>query len=294
MVTLGPEVRALYPFEGKYLHLDPSNDVRMHYVDEGTGRETYLFVHGNPTWSFYWRHLVAALSAEARCVAVDHVGCGLSSKPQDYPYQLSTHVDNLARLVEALDLRDITLVVHDWGGPIGLGMALRHPDRIKRIVITNTGAFEGPIPFEIRMCRWPGVGPLAIQGMNAFLQVGFQRATTRGFPPEVKRGYLAPYPTWKERIAILRFIQDIPLEPDHPTRKYFLSIGEDIRRFSKLPILICWGEQDFCFTPYYREGFQERFPNAEVHAMHDIAHWVAEDAHDRLVPWIRDFVRRNP
>jgi pimeloyl-ACP methyl ester carboxylesterase len=295
MVTeLEPAVRAQYPFKSNYLHLDPANDIRLHYLDEGKGKETFLFVHGNPTWSFYWRHLVSALSTDARCVAVDHIGCGLSSKPENYPYRLETHIENLTRLIDALELRDITIVVHDWGGPIGLGAALRRADRIKRVVITNTGAFEGPIPWEIRMCRVAGLGPLAIQGANAFLHVGFLRATTRGFPSEVKRGYLAPYPSWRERIAILNFIQDIPLEPDHPTRKLFLSIGEDIRRFAKLPILICWGERDFCFTPFYREGFQQRFPDAEVHVMHDIAHWVAEDAHDRLVPWIRDFLRRHP
>src|SRR4029077_21135086 len=106
----------------------------MHYLDEGRG-EPLLFVHGNPTWSFYWRTLVTGLSDRYRCIVPDHIGCGLSDKPQGWTYNLQGHIDNLVQLIDALDLRDITLVVHDWGGPIGMGAALKHADRIKRIVI---------------------------------------------------------------------------------------------------------------------------------------------------------------
>lgn len=290
--TLPPDVRAHYPFEGRLLVLP--DGTRLHYVDEGRG-SPLLFVHGNPTWSFYWRKLVGAFSGEHRCVAVDHVGCGLSDKPQDYAYTLEQHVDNLCRLVEALDLRDITLVVHDWGGPIGFGAAAKMPERFSRFVIFNTGAFEGPIPLEIRMCRWPGLGAVAIRGLNGFVRVGLLRATAdrRRFRNGVGRGYLAPYGSWRDRVANLRFVQDIPLEPDHPTRGYFLSIGEQIRRFADQPAMIVWGEQDFCFVPEYRRGFVERLPNAEVHVFEDASHWVVEDATERIIPLMRDFLARH-
>lgn len=193
---LPPQVRQHYPFEGRLLttRAPTGERVALHYVDEGQG-DPILFVHGNPTWSFYWRRLVQAFSATNRCVAVDHVGCGLSDKPQEYPYTLAQHIDNLSQLIETFDLRDITLVVHDWGGPIGLGAALRHRERFRRIVLFNTGCFEGPIPPEIRMCRWPGWGDAVIRGLNGFVRVGLFRATAdrARFADGVGDGYLAPY-----------------------------------------------------------------------------------------------------
>ena len=290
---LPADVRSQYPFNGKLLKL--RSGLSMHYLDEGAG-PTLLFVHGNPTWSFYWRDLVKGLSGSARCVAVDHIGCGLSDKPQDWSYTLKDHVDNLAELVERLDLRDVTLVVHDWGGPIGFGAALRMPERFKRLIVFNTGCFEGPIPLSIRLCRWPVVGALSIRGLNGFVRIGLLRATSdrARFANGVGHGYLAPYDSWAHRVANLRFVQDIPLEPSHPTRAYFLSIGEDLRRFSALPTMIVWGERDFCFVPAYRKGFVERLPNAEVHVLEDAAHWVVEDAHERILPLITDFLARHP
>ncbi len=147
--------RAEYPFESHYL---PTPAGRIHYVDEGRGRPV-LFVHGNPTWSFYWRRAVAAAAPTHRAVAIDHLGCGLSDKPQDWGYRLADHVENLERLVLHLDLSNITLVVHDWGGAIGFGVATRHPDRFRDFVVTNTAAFRAPhIPFRIAACRVPGLG----------------------------------------------------------------------------------------------------------------------------------------
>lgn len=289
---LSPAVRALYPFSSRYFTLD-DHHTRLHYIDEGRG-EPIVFVHGNPTWSFYWRNLVKGLSDTRRCIAIDHLGCGLSDKPLDGPYRLADRIDHLAHLVDALDLHDITWVVHDWGGPIGLGAALRFPDRTKRVVITNTGVFDGPIPLEIKACRWPIVGPLAVRGLNGFVRVGFLRAVERPMPPAVREGFLAPYGHWDERVAIQRFIEDIPLEADHPTRKLFFALGEQIRTLGDRPILIAWGEKDFCFTTFYRDGFQERFPNAEVMSLPDASHWLCEDAGDALLARIRTFLDAHP
>lgn len=290
---LPADVRKHYPFEGKRLTLKSGH--HLHFVDEGKG-DPLLFVHGNPTWSFYWRRLVQAFAGSYRCLAPDHLGCGLSDKPQDWSYRLADHVDNLVQLIEALDLRKITLVVHDWGGAIGFGAALKLPDRVSRVVIFNTGCFEGPIPWEIRSCRVPGIGALAIRGLNGFVRVGLFRAIAdrRRFNDGVGHGYLAPYDSWEHRIANLRFVQDIPLEADHPTRAYFESIGEGVRSFADRPSMIVWGEQDFCFTPHYRKGFIERLPQSEVHVFDDASHWVVEDAHDRIVPLMQDFFARHP
>lgn len=291
---LPTEVRNLYPFVGK--RLDLGNGLSMHYLDEGKG-ETLLFVHGNPTWSFYWRNLVKAFSDRYRCVVPDHIGCGLSSKPQDYAYTLANHIENLTKLVKALDLREITLVVHDWGGAIGFGALLDDPTRVKRLVVFNTGAFEGPIPWEIRACRWPVVGALAIRGFNGFVRVGLFRATAdrSRFKNGVAAGYLAPYGNWGDRIANLRFVQDIPLEVGHPTRELFVKNGEKIGpAFAHAPMVIFWGEQDFCFVPAYRDGWIARFPKAEVHSYPDGSHWIVEDKLEDIVPKLTDFLSRHP
>jgi haloalkane dehalogenase len=267
----------------------------MHYLDEGKG-QPLLFVHGNPTWSFYWRKLVTDLSKDYRCIAPDHIGCGLSEKPQNWSYRLNDHIDNLVYLINTLDLRVVTLLVHDWGGAIGLGAALRLPDRIKRLVIFNTGVFPGPIPWEIRLCRWPVIGDVAIRRFNGFVKVGLMRAPgdPEKFKGSVEAGYLAPYDSYENRIANLRFVQDIPLEPGHPSRRLFLDIGENCRALSNRPTLILWGEKDFCFTSHYRTGFQMRFPDAEVRTFPEVGHWVADEGHTEILPILRSWLERHP
>ncbi len=291
-------VREQYPWPGKYLALEPfeGRPLRMHYLDEGTG-DPLLFVHGNPTWSFYWRKLVADLSRDHRCIAVDHVGCGLSDKPgRAYPYRLRDHIENLSHLVDALDLHDLTLVVHDWGGAIGLGAALKHLDRVKRLVVFNTAAFMAPVPAEIRVCRWPVLGEVVIQGLNGFLRTGFWRATRdrRRFRGDVARGYLAPYDSWSHRYAHLAFIRDIPIEPDHPTRAVIDELDRRLDELAHLPVTFIWGAHDFVFTPAFLQRFVERFPDPEVHLLDDAAHFVVEDAHERIVPIVRSFLERHP
>ncbi|HKD36019.1 MAG TPA: alpha/beta fold hydrolase, partial [Pirellulales bacterium] len=168
--------RALYPFASHYLN---HSGVRQHYLDEGAG-PPLLLVHGNPTWSFHWRNLVTALAPRFRLVAPDHVGCGLSDKPPDYSYRLAQHIENLTALVERLDLREITLVAHDWGGPIGLGAALRCRERFARLVLLNTAAFRSKqIPWRIRICRTPLLGPLAVRGANGFARAALTMAVCK-------------------------------------------------------------------------------------------------------------------
>jgi len=285
--------RSLYPFESHWLSL---NGPRYHYVDEGDG-EPILLVHGNPTWSFYWRNLIISLRDRFRLVAPDHIGCGLSDKPQDYPYRLAQHIDNLKRLITELDLRNMTLVVHDWGGAIGLGAAVDLPERIARIVILNTAAFRCPtMPLRIRVCRTPILGPLAVRGLNAFARAALWMATERPerFTPAVKAGLLAPYNSWAHRVAIQRFVEDIPMRPSHPSYARLVKIEEGLPLLSDKPIAIGWGMRDWCFTPPMLARFQEFFPRAEVHRFEDAGHYVVEDAYERLAPIIAAFMARHP
>jgi cis-3-alkyl-4-acyloxetan-2-one decarboxylase len=284
--------RSLYPFASRFLDL---GGMRQHYLDEGAGR-TLLLAHGNPTWSFHWRNLITALRPRFRLIAPDHIGCGLSDKPQDYRYRLAQHIENLTTLVERLDLREITLVAHDWGGAIGLGTALLCRERFARLVLLNTAAFRSRrIPWRIRICRTPLLGPLAVRGRNSFARAALTMAVCRPerMTPEVRAGYLAPYDSWGHRIAIQRFVDDIPLHPRHPSYPTLLEIERGLRSLAQLPIALIWGMRDWCFTPYFLDRFQEFFPAAEVHRMADAGHWVMEDAAEQVIPIIEQFADRT-
>lgn len=283
--------RAEYPFASHYFDLD---GLKYHYIDEGTG-EPLLFVHGNPTWSFAWRNLVKDLSRDHRCVAVDHIGCGFSDKPQDYPYRLANHVENLSRLVERLDLRNVTLVAHDWGGAIGVGVAERHPERFARVVLMNTAAFRSKaIPLRIAVCKLPIVGPLAVRGLNGFAGAATFMAVERPLPPAVKAGYLRPYDSWRNRIATLRFVQDIPLSPPHPSYATLAGIEEKLPTLAGKPMLFVWGMKDWCFTPTFLAEFERRFPHAETLRIEDAGHYVFEDAPEQIVAPVREFLALHP
>ncbi len=282
--------RALYPFTSHYLELDGP---RMHYLDEGDGAPVVM-LHGNPTWSFYYRHLVCGLRDSCRVVVPDHIGCGLSDKPQDYSYCLSQHVRNTTRLLnDHLGLEDITLVVHDWGGAIGMAYAESFPERVRRLVILNTAAFlQMRCPLRIRICKTPLFGTLAIRGLNAFARAAVRMAVVApsALSPAAKAGYLAPYDNFRTRIATQRFVQDIPLNPGHPTWPVVEGIQNRLNELADKPMLICWGEQDFCFTTSVLDAWQQFFPNATVHRFADAGHYVLEEAHERILPLIRQFI----
>ena len=271
---------------------------RCHYLDEGSG-PTLLLVHGNPTWSFYWRNLILALRGHYRVVAMDHIGCGLSDKPaaKAYSYRLARRVADLGELVEKLDLRQITLVAHDWGGAIGMGAAVAAPGRFARFVLMNTAAFRmSHCPWSIRACRIPGFGPLAVQGLNLFARAALSKTVCKHerMTPAVKAGYLAPYDSWPHRVAVLRFVLDIPMKPSHPSYKTLVKIEEGLAQFAGHPICLIWGMRDWCFTPAFIDRFLEFFPRAEVHRLGDAGHYVMEDAHEEIAPLMEEFLWRHP
>ncbi len=305
----------------------------MHYVDEGSG-PVVLMVHGNPTWSFYYRELIKGLSGKNyelritnyenesagrdpsklvtsdhimaqssvlspqpsyRVVAPDHIGMGLSDKPQDYPYRLATHIDNLEKLVEHLGLKDITLAVHDWGGVIGFGLAMRRPELFRRFVIFNTAAFFGPCPWRIRICRWPIMGTLLVRVFNGFAGTATWIACKKRdrMMADVKRGYLLPYQNYHDRIAIHRFVQDIPLEPNHPTRVLIQQIDDSLKNHRDKPMVIFWGIKDFCFNAQYLDEWIRRFSRAVVHRFEDAGHYVVEDSPEQIEPLLLRFLEES-
>jgi len=290
--------RSDYPFRSHFLSLDGA---RLHYLDEGPTdaepRETLLCVHGNPTWSYYWRHFAKAWRGRYRVVAVDHIGCGLSDKPQDYEYRLARHVSNLRRLIAELDLRNVTLLAHDWGGAIGMGAVADERERFARLVLFNTAAFRSTrCPLRIRVCRTPLLGAWGVRGLNLFARAALHMATEKPerFTPAVRAGYLAPYDSYAHRVAIQRFVEDIPLSESHPSYATLADIERSLAASSQLPTSLIWGMRDWCFSPWFLERFREFMPQAEVHRLEDAGHYVVEDAHERIVPIIDDFLMRHP
>lgn len=282
---------SLYPFESHEIRL---KGFRYHYLDEGTGPALVL-VHGNPTWSFMWREIVEALRGKYRLIVPDHMGCGLSDKPSpaEYSYRLAQRVDDLNQLIEHLDLQHITLVAHDWGGAIGMGAAVAAPDRFDRFFLMNTAAFLAPrCPFRIRLCHTPLLGQFAVQGLNLFCKMALDQAVAKHerMTPAVRAGMIAPYDSWANRVAIYRFVCDIPLRSSHPTYKTLLDIENGLTQFNRHPVCLVWGMKDWCFTPDFLDRFLEIFPRAEVHRLVDAAHYVVEDAHEQFIPILDKFI----
>ena len=278
---------AEYPFTSRELSIDGH---RYHYIDEGSG-PTILCVHGNPTWSFAWRQLVRDLSPSYRVIAVDHIGCGLSDKPANYPYILDQHIRNLQSFVEQLDLRDITLFGHDWGGCIGMGAAGRMPERFSRFVLFNTGAFRSTrIPLRIAVCRIPLLGAIGVRGLNLFSRAAIHMAAAKRLPNAIKAGFLHPYDSWAHRVAVHRFVQDIPLNESHPSYTTLVEVEEGLAQFAEHPVLLVWGERDWCFTTDFLAEFEQRFPNAESLRLPGASHYVFEDAHAEILPRVEEFL----
>ncbi len=290
--------RALFPFEGKFFF---RNGLRQHYLDEGHG-DPIVMLHGNPSWSFYYRNLTLALREQYRVIVPDHIGMGLSDKPGDsaYDYRLKSRVDDLDALIDSLKLnRPITLVMHDWGGMIGMAYAQRTPACIARLVLFNTAAFHLPAPMRLpralALIRNTSLGSLLVRGGNVFAkgaaQVGCKR---RPLSQVLRRAYCAPYDSWANRIATLRFVQDIPMVPTDPSYDLVSKVQAGLSQFQSTPAMFCWGDRDFVFTPAVLDVWRTYWPQAQVHQFADCGHYVLEDAASEITTLVQDFLKAHP
>jgi len=282
-----------YPFKANYLSLKGG---KIHFIDEGQG-PVIVLIHGNPTWSYYYRKLIAVLSKEYRIVAVDHMGCGRSDKPQRYPYSLKQHIDNLEHLLEHLEIDSFSLVMHDWGGAIGIGCGVNRPESVEKIVMMNSAAFRSSqIPLRISLCRMPVLGEVIVRLFNGFAWPAKFMAVENKMEKAVSDAYIAPYDSWANRVAIYNFVKDIPLKKTHPSYQELVKIENRLVCLSelKVPFLLLWGGKDFCFNDTFYEEWIRRFPEAENHYFKDAGHYILEDKFDEISPIISNFLgQRN-
>jgi len=276
LIDLGP-AQALYPFAQQHLAVPGGT---MSYVDEGSGPVVVL-LHGNLTWSFYYRRLILALRESHRVIAPDHLGCGLSEKPQGYLYQLANHIKNLALLLRHLGVGEADMVVHDWGGPIGLGYAVRHELRLRRLVVMNSMAFLPPrVPLPVALGQVAPLGELLSrrQGVTPYAAPW----DTPALPQDVREGHLMPYRSHHDRIALQRFVEDLPTHPSHPTWPLMEAIDRQIGQFRETPTLILWGGRDTFFDDSFLSGWMQRFPLASAARYDEAGHYLLEEAPDAV------------
>lgn len=299
-----------YPFTPQ--RFEPRPGIAMSYLDEGPrDGEVVLMLHGNPSWSYYWRHLVLGLRDPApgkgyRCIVPDHVGMGLSDRPGDavdasprYDYTLASRIDDLDALLQHLRIDGpVTLAVHDWGGMIGFGWALRDPQRVRRLVVLNTAAFPlpavKPMPWQLSMGRDSRIGGVLIRAFNLFARGAAWLGVERRMPAAVRRAYIKPYNGWRNAIATLRFMQDIPLREGDRAWPLLAASERQLPKYADRPVFIGWGLCDFVFDRHFLDGFRAALPDAQVQAFDDAGHFVLEDKREVLVPAIRQFLDSNP
>jgi haloalkane dehalogenase len=271
----------------------------MRYVKAGKGPAAVM-VHGNPTWSFYFRNLIVALEGERTCYAPDHIGCGRSDKPKrsEYAYTMAQRIADFSQFMASQVREPVDLIVHDWGGMIGMGWAVDHPELVRSITVLNTAAFRLPqaarIPWALHLARTPILGALAVRGLNSFvLGANALCVKRRPLADSIARGLAAPYNSWGARVAVHEFVRDIPLSPNDPSWPKLVDIESKLSRLRGVPMLICWGMMDFVFTPPYLEEWIARFPAAAVHRFADAGHYILEDAGNEVNALVMDFIRTH-
>jgi len=260
----------------------------MHYVDEGGG-DPVLLLHGEPTWSFLWRRIIPPLvAAGGRAVAPDLIGFGRSDKPTDVGwYSYDRHVESVVRLVEELDLTGLTLVVHDWGGPIGLRVAVEHEARVERLVIFDTGVGAGSAPSETWL-RFRAV----VRELGGGLDIGrlVAAGTAQGLTDEVRAAYDAPFPTPESKAGALAFPELVPTDLEHPNAAPMNRVRDALRGWRK-PALVVWGAEDAVLPPRVAERFVELIPGAQGPLLVEGAgHFLQEDRPDEVATAILEFL----
>jgi len=290
--------KSLYPFRSRYVKL---RGMDYHFLDEGQG-PPLVMLHGNPTWSFYFRNLVTAFRHDHRVLVPDHMGCGLSAKPDErrYGFRLADRVADMAAWIEGLGLRQkVTLVLHDWGGMIGLVWALLNLEKVSRIVLFNTAGFHPPggkaLPLRLRFVRNLGwIARPAVLYLNLFARAAIHMAPARPLAPEVRSGLLAPYDRPAHRLATYRFVTDIPLYPDDPGYGLVDFVEKGLGRLAGLPVLILWGNRDFVFDSDYLAAWRRFLPAARVSVFENGGHYLLEDHPAQVIAEIKRFFKHHP
>lgn len=280
--------KSLYPFESKTVQLKAGS---MHYVDEGQG-EVLLFVHGTPTWSFLYRDFVQALSPHYRCIAIDHIGFGLSEKVESFSGTPEAHANNLSEFIRTLDLREITLVVHDFGGPIGLAAGIENADRIKRIVLSNTWLWAtktNPMALKIDKIVRGAIGKFFYLYLNYspkfLLKQGF--ADKQNLSKSVHRHYTRPFPNKQSRIPLLHIARALVGSSD-----WYQKQWELLDTLADKEWLILWGKRDQFITPEYLAQWKTRFPRASVTEL-DCGHFIQEEKSQEAIAEIDAFLKKG-
>ena len=278
---------------------------RLHYIDEAPENPDDLIsevpvvcVHGNPTWSFYFRSVINRLKKNRRVLACDHIGMGLSDQPStNYAYSLEERVTDLtAWLAAVVPEQPVDLILHDWGGMIGGSWAVEHASRVRRWAVHNTACFGMPagkaIMWQLRLCRLPLFGPVLVRGLNGFSNYAVKHCSTTGLAPAVAKAYLTPYNSWSKRRAVLHFVQDIPLKPSHRSWDRVQRTAEQAPIVLRdQPLLVTWGEQDFVFDDDFLSEWKNNFPHAVIQTWREAGHYLLEDepeAADRIVTFINE------
>lgn len=263
----------------------------MNYVDEGSG-PLILFVHGTPTNSYEYRHLIAALSMRFRCIAPDHLGFGESSRPRSFAYTPEAHAKVLKEFVERLRLQDITLVVHDFGGPIGLPLALDGHSRVRRLILMNTWAW--PIDDDPKMARpakliGGAIGRFLYRYANASLRLIMPSAygDRKKLTPEIHRRYLDVFRDRDARVVVLHALAKSLLG----SRAHYQSLLDRIERLRDVPVLIVWGMKDSAFQTYQLERWRKLLPGAQVEMIEGAGHWPHEEEPARVIEAIERFLK---
>jgi len=279
--------RNLYPFQSKYHDLPIG---RMHYADQGHSDQAVVMVHGNPAWSFTYRSLIACLADRYRCIAPDLIGFGLSDKPANWDYLPEQHADNLERFLNHLDLPSITLVVGDWGGPIGLSYALKYPERIKSLIITNSWMWsvEGDFHYEM-FSRFMGglVGRFLIRRYNFFVKVLMKRMFRARISTSVHEQYIQALARPEERKGCWVFPREI-IGSSH----WLATLWDRRAAIADKPALILWGNRDIAFRKIEMERWKTVFSDCEVHAFDQAGHFVLEDVGEEVCPLVRRHLQR--
>jgi haloalkane dehalogenase len=271
------------PFLQLPAHNTIINGYRLHYIDVGQGTPVVM-LHGNPTWSYYYRNLITALKKSYRCIVPDHIGMGLSEHSQDYSYSVEQRVLDFSAFIQSLNLETpIDLVCHDWGGVIGMAYATQHPQHIRKIVLLNTAAFLVPdtkkLPWQLKLARIPFVGAFLLKGLNVFV-LGVLKTGIVSYKPTTieKNMYCLPYASWQKRHGIWKFVQEIPLQKSDANYALIEKIETHLDRLKDKPILLVWGLKDFVFDKDFLIRWQEIFPHAKVKSFENAGHLVLEDA----------------